>query len=82
MVDTREAALTVLARAPEGDRLTAYDVSHFLTYARLLDADRAGADWRKASSDILLCDFDRDPEGTWACWHSHLLRARWILEGR
>ena len=33
--------------APSGPALTAYDEEHVVTYVRMLDADREGADWRE-----------------------------------
>ena len=33
--------------APDDTTLTIYDEEHIITYMRLLDADAAGADWRK-----------------------------------
>jgi hypothetical protein len=71
----------ILAQAPDASRLTDYDLSHCLTYARLIDAERVGTDWRKAASQILLCDVERDPEGTKLCWESHLARAHWVVSG-
>ena len=35
--------------APTGPALTAYDEEHVVTYVRMLDADREGADWREVS---------------------------------
>lgn len=77
-----ETTLTILAQAPDGDTLTDYDASHFLTYARLIDAEQAGTDWRKAASTILLCDIERDPEATQHCWRTHLARAHWVVNGQ
>lgn len=65
--------------APQASVPTRYDQQHFLTYARLLSAERAGADWREAASSILLCDVDRDPDGARECWESHLARAHWVV---
>ena len=33
--------------APTGPDITAYDEHHYVTYLRLLDASRAGADWQE-----------------------------------
>ena len=73
--------LEVLALAPDESRLTVYDQNHFLTYARLIDAERGGVNWHKAASEILFCDVERDPAGSRRCWESHLARARWIVNG-
>lgn len=77
----KPATVTILAQAPDSGALTNYDASHFLTYARLLNAERAGVDWREAATDILLCDVELDPDGTRRCWESHLARAHWVVSG-
>lgn len=76
------SAVIILAQAPDTATLTDYDLSHFLTYARLIDAERARVDWRKAASEILLCDVEQDPDGTLRCWQSHLARAHWVVDGQ
>ena len=73
--------LEVLALAPNESGLTIYDESHFLTYARLIDAERAGVRWREAASEILLCDVEGDPAGSRRCWETHLARAHWVVNG-
>lgn len=60
------------------DRITAYDQQHFVTYARLLDAEDADADWREAARIILRLDPEQDPEHARQCWQRHLERAQWI----
>ena len=60
------------------DVITRYDQEHFITYARILDAERAEADWREAVKIILLRDPEADPEQAWLCWETHLARAKWI----
>lgn len=79
MALTDMAVTTISAHAPQLDDLTDYDQQHFLTYARLLSAERTGVDWREAASSILLCDVDRDPDGSRQCWASHLARAHWVV---
>lgn len=69
--------LTVADEAPSSDRVTAYDQAHFPTYARLADA--ADREWRQGVRVLLGRDPVADPTGAWACWSSHLARARWIL---
>lgn len=71
--------ITILFEPPAEADITGYDREHFLTYARLIDAERAGQDWKVAASEILLCDVEADPEKTQHCWRSHLERAHWIL---
>ena|SRR5215469_6229554 len=60
------------------DVITQYDQEHLITYARVLDAERANADWREAVRIILLRDPDKQPARAWACWETHLARAKWI----
>ncbi|MCB1387017.1 MAG: DUF2285 domain-containing protein [Nitratireductor sp.] len=64
--------------APSGNVVTPYDEQHSVTYYRLLDASRDGADWREVARIVL----HRDPEGdearTRRCWESHLARAQWL----
>jgi hypothetical protein len=61
------------------DQITPYDEQYFLTYARLLDADREGADWRDVARIILLLDPEENPEGARQCWQTHLERAKWVV---
>ena len=42
--------------APSGRTLTPYDEAHLITYLRLLDAAKAGADWREAAKLVLHFD--------------------------
>lgn len=65
--------------APEGDAVTDYDQRHFLTYARLLGAERDARDWREAAAEILKIDVADDPDAAEACFRSHLDRAHWIV---
>lgn len=67
--------------APSGPSLTPYDRAHFLTYARLIDAEREGVDWREAARTILLRASDEPDDATRQCWQSHLERAHAILAG-
>lgn len=69
---------TVADIAAWSDQVTPYDERHFLTYARLLDAEAESADWREAARIVLLLDPDKDPEGARRCWQTHLARAKWI----
>lgn len=64
--------------APTEDRVTDYDAAHFIDYARMLDAERAGHDWRAAAVAILRQDPDRDEASVRRCWDSHIARAHWI----
>src|SRR3546814_17186734 len=76
------AAWTLREAAPCDACVTRYDQEHFLTYARLIDAERFGIDWREAASEILLCNVEQDPARTRRCWQSHLARPHWIVRDR
>src|SRR3546814_1668431 len=54
------AAWTLREAAPCDACVTRYDQEHFLTYARLIDAERFGIDRREAASEILLCNVEQD----------------------
>jgi hypothetical protein len=69
----------IQAKAPSEDALTYYDRQHFLTYARLIDADTEGADWKMSAEKILQRDVEADRHGAELCYRSHLARARWII---
>jgi hypothetical protein len=79
-----ETAPTVVAypvvaeRAEWSEGITLYDRQHFLTYARLLSAERDNVDWRDGVREILLQDPDTDSKQARICWESHLERAHWI----
>ena len=71
-----------LDRAPSLEpRPTGYDLRHLLLYARLLDADDAGADLVEARR---LLDLPRTMSGgrVRTMWLTHLERAQDILTGR
>jgi hypothetical protein len=67
-------------RPPESDKLTKYDERHLVTYLRLLDAAKEGADWREAISIIFRLDPERNPTRAKTIYDSHLARARWMTE--
>lgn len=81
LADLPSCTLTVRAVAPDSDMITSYDQEHFLTYARLIDAERSGVEWREAATEILRCNVEQDPERTHRCWKSHLARAHWLVKG-
>lgn len=64
--------------APCADAITPYDEEHFVTYARLLDAEAEEADWR----DVCRIVLHRDPDAANSrqCWQSHIDRAHWMVE--
>ena len=65
--------------APTSASVTPYDRTHYLLYARLIDAEDGGGDWKVAAGAILECDVAHDPEAAKLCYDSHLARARWIV---
>jgi hypothetical protein len=66
--------------APTDAIVTDYDQAHFLTYARVLDAERDGLEWKTGLTTILDRDFgDNFAAGT-TCWDSHVARAHWIIK--
>jgi hypothetical protein len=48
--------------APSDSVLTAYDVEHFPTFLRLLDADAEGADWREVARMVLHLDPEHESD--------------------
>lgn len=67
-----------LGQAPTDNCVTLYDQTHFLTYARIRDAERDRVDWREGAHVILGQDIDQDEIGAYRCWTSHLARAHWV----
>jgi hypothetical protein len=68
----------VIDEAPGAGEITCYDREHFITYARLLDAEVDHADWREVVRVILRRNPEIEPRRARHCWLSHLERARWI----
>ncbi|SDO65583.1 DUF2285 domain-containing protein [Afipia sp. GAS231] len=66
--------------APTEQILTAYDQEHVVTYARLLQADSEGADWREVARIVLHVDPEREPDRARNAYESHLARAKWVTE--
>lgn len=64
--------------APTGPDITLYDEVHFVTYLRLLDADRDCAAWPEVARIVLHRDPIREEGRSRRCWESHLARARWM----
>ena len=64
--------------APDGDELTAYDVEHTVTYIRMLDAERARADWREVARIVLHIDPEAEGERARRAFDTHLARAKWL----
>jgi hypothetical protein len=66
--------------APTDGVPTGYDEQHVVTYLRLLDADKEGADWREVAKLVLHIDPDSEPARARRAWETHLARARWMTE--
>jgi hypothetical protein len=66
--------------APTEQILTTYDQQHVVTYARLLQADSEGADWRDVARLVLHIDPEREPDRAQNAYLSHLQRAKWVTE--
>jgi hypothetical protein len=61
------------------DQITEYDRTHFLTYARILDAVRSDQTWQEGASEILDIDAESDELGAYRIWCAHVARAEWIV---
>jgi hypothetical protein len=66
--------------APTNAVLTPYDEQHVVTYARLLQAEGEGADWREVARIVLHIDPDRELDRARNAYESHFARAKWITE--
>src|SRR5262245_29155820 len=66
--------------APAAPSLTEYDMRHLVTYLRMFDADREGADWREVSRIVLHIDPDADANLARRAFESHMSRSRWMTE--
>ena len=64
--------------APDGDELTVYDEEHTVTYCRMLDAERASADWREVARIALHIDPEAEADCVRRAFDTHLARAKWI----
>lgn len=67
-----------LDQPPAGTTLTAYDQAHLKLYARLLDAEAEGADWREVVALLFGLDPARDPDRSLRVYTTHLDRAKWM----
>jgi hypothetical protein len=70
--------LDLLEEPPVAETVTDYDIQQKITYLRLLDAAREGADWRDAVAIIFGIDPSDDPARARRIHDSHLARARWM----
>ena len=61
--------------APTDLILTGYDEQHVVTYLRLLDAEKDGADWQEVAKLVLQIDPVTEPARAKRAWETHLARA-------
>jgi hypothetical protein len=64
--------------APVEQTLTPYDEQHAITYVRLLDAEKANADWQEVTRIVLHIDPVAEPTRALSAYESHLARAKWV----
>jgi Uncharacterized conserved protein (DUF2285) len=64
--------------APVEQTLTPYDEQHAITYVRLLDAEKANADWEEVARVVLHIDPVVEPTRARGAYESHLARAKWV----
>lgn len=64
--------------APVEQTLTPYDEQHAITYVRLLDAEKANADWQEVARIVLHIDPVAEPTRARGAYESHLARAKWV----
>ena len=57
--------------APTDGILTGYDEQHLVTYLRLLDAEKDGADWQEVAKLVLHIDPAREPVRARRAWDTH-----------
>lgn len=76
----RAAKPALADSAPTEEQLTDYDRAYLSAYARLLDADEAGASWEEAARIVLGLDVEKDRDRAKRIHESHLVRARWISD--
>ncbi|MGE0038350.1 MAG: DUF2285 domain-containing protein [Sphingomonadaceae bacterium] len=67
-----------LDQPPASAALTAYDHAHLKLYARLLDAEAEGADWREVATVLFGLDPHSDPKRALDVYTAHLDRAKWM----
>lgn len=68
----------VADEAPSDNAVTPYDEQLYVTYLRLLDACRDGADWQEVARIVLHRDPIAEEARSRHCWESHLARAKWL----
>ena len=71
---------TIANEAPTAQQLTDYDHRLCIVYARLLDAQTDGADWREVARVVLKIDPDKEYVRAKRAYDTHLARAHWMTE--
>jgi hypothetical protein len=66
--------------APTDSVLTVYDEEHIITYLRMLDADKEGADWREVAQIVLHINPGLEYDRAKRAFDTHLTRAKWMTE--
>lgn len=66
--------------APTDAVLTVYDEEHIITYLRMLDAEKEGADWREVAQIVLHINPEIEPDRAKRAFDTHLTRAKWMTE--
>ncbi|WP_349543224.1 DUF2285 domain-containing protein [Bradyrhizobium sp. ARR65] len=66
--------------APTDPVLTVYDEEHIITYLRMLDADKEGADWREVAQIVLHINPELEYDRAKRAFDTHLTRAKWMTE--
>ena len=62
----------VADKAPTDRVLTGYDEQHVVTYLRLLDAEKDGADWQEVAKVVLHIDPVAEPVRARRAWETQL----------
>ncbi len=66
---------------PDNEHVTEYDRLHFITYARLLDAQQdPTATWEEVARLVLKLDPEGDPIRARCVYDAHLARAQWMTQ--
>jgi len=66
--------------APTDSVLTVYDEEHIITYLRMLEADKEGADWREVAQIVLHINPELEHDRAKLAFDTHLTRAKWMTE--
>jgi hypothetical protein len=73
---SKTLSVPISDHVPKGDSISDYDRAHLAIYLRMLDAEKAGAAWRKVALIVLGVDPDAEPVRALRIHSAHLERAR------